>query len=47
MDLDAEIREYQWRRKFEAGRRRTLRLPAVAAIIVLILIAIVNAHLRS
>jgi hypothetical protein len=40
MDLNAELREYQWRRKFESEPRRTLRVIIIAAILLLILIVI-------
>jgi hypothetical protein len=46
MDVDAEIREYQWRRKFESGPRRTRRNYIVAFVILLVLIAIARAVAR-
>ena len=38
MDLNAELREYQWRRKFESDHEGTLRVFIIAAILLLILI---------
>jgi hypothetical protein len=40
MDLDGEIREYQWRRKFERGPRRTFRVAILAATLAAILLVI-------
>jgi hypothetical protein len=40
MDVDAEIREYQWRRKFESGPRRTSRTLLILAILLVTVIAI-------
>ena len=40
MDLDGEIREYQWRRKFERGPRRTFRVAILTVMLVAILVVI-------
>lgn len=40
MDIDAEIREYQWRRKFEAGPRRTLHIVRIVAVVLLVAVVI-------
>ncbi len=37
LDLDAEIREHQWRRKFERESPRTLRGSVIATIFLLML----------
>ena len=44
IDLETEIREYQWRRKFESGTRRSSRFSAIAPVIVLALGVIAGAN---
>lgn len=45
IDLDAEIREYQWRRKFELGHRRSWRLSVIGPLVALVASAIAGAKL--
>jgi hypothetical protein len=45
IDLAAEIREYQWRRKFESGTRRPVRFTVIVPIVVLVVSAIASANL--
>ncbi|HYI93327.1 MAG TPA: hypothetical protein VEX68_07270 [Bryobacteraceae bacterium] len=45
IDLDAEIREYQWRRKFEFGEQRSRRFSMITPAIVLVVSAIASANL--
>ncbi len=44
IDLDAEIREYQWRRKFEFGERRSSRFSVIAPAVVLVLTVFAGAN---
>jgi hypothetical protein len=44
IDLDAEIREYQWRRKFESGEHRSIRFSVIAPAVVLVLTVFAGAN---
>ena len=40
IDLDTEIREYQWRRKFERPEQRRVRMSIIAPMLLVMLVCV-------